>query len=124
MDVQTYMTGVGRQARAAARSIARADTAAKNKALFAMAQTMERTAKALLAANARDVEAARGRELDPAMIDRLILTTATVESMADGLVQIAKLPDPVGEISDLKYLPSGIQVGRMRVPIGVIGIIY
>ena len=124
MDVQTYMTGIGRQARAAARAIARADTNTKNRALTVMAQAIERSAQALLKANALDVEAARAKKLDPALIDRLTLTTKTVASMADGLRQIAQLPDPVGEIIDLKYRPSGIQVGQMRVPLGVVGIIY
>jgi len=124
VDIQTYMAGVGRQARAAARSMARADTRAKNKALTATAQALERAAKGLLGANARDVKAARARKLDDAVIDRLALTTKTIEAMADGLVQIAKLADPIGEIVGLKYRPSGIQVGQMRVPLGVIGVIY
>jgi glutamate-5-semialdehyde dehydrogenase len=124
MDVQTYMVGVGKQARAAARLTAKADTGTRNRALGAMAQAIERNAKGLLAANARDVKAARARKLDAAAIDRLTLTARAIEAMADGLAQIARLPDPVGEIIDLKHLPTGIQVGRMRVPIGVIGIIY
>jgi len=124
MDIQTYMLGVGREARAASRLIAKADTNTKNKALTAMAQALERTANGLLEANARDVKAAREKKLDAASIDRLTLTIRTIESMADGLLQIARLPDPIGEIIDLKYRPSGIQVGRMRVPLGVIGIIY
>ena len=124
MDVQTYMVGVGRQARAAARAMARADTRTKNKALAVIAQSVERTAKGLLGANARDVKAARAKKLDDAVIDRLALTTKTIESMADGLLQIAKLPDPVGEIIGLRYRPTGIQVGQMRVPLGVVGIIY
>jgi glutamate-5-semialdehyde dehydrogenase len=124
MDVQTYMTGVGRQARAASRLIANADTRTKNLALSEMARAIERAGEKLLAANARDVDAAKQKKLDSAAIDRLTLTTKTLANMADGLLQIAKLPDPVGEISDLKYLPSGIQLGQMRVPIGVIGIIY
>jgi glutamate-5-semialdehyde dehydrogenase len=124
MDVQTYMSGVGRRARAAARRVARADTAVKNRALTETARALERTARALLAANARDLEAARAAGLDAALVDRLTLNAGSIESMADGLLQIARLPDPVGEISGLKYLPSGIQVGRMRVPIGVVGIIY
>ena len=124
MDIQTYMAGVGRQARAAARAMARADTRAKDKALTATAQAIERAAKGLLGANARDVKAARAKKLDDAVIDRLALTTKTIEAMADGLVQIAKLADPIGEIVGLKYRPSGIQVGQMRVPLGVIGIIY
>ncbi|OGA42087.1 MAG: glutamate-5-semialdehyde dehydrogenase [Betaproteobacteria bacterium RIFCSPLOWO2_12_FULL_62_13] len=124
MDVQTYMVGVGKQARAASRLIAKADTSTKNRALTAMAQAIERTARGLLEANARDVKAARGKKLDDAAIDRLMLTTKTIESMADGLVQIAQLPDPVGEVIGLKYRPSGIQVGQMRVPLGVVGTIY
>jgi glutamate-5-semialdehyde dehydrogenase len=124
MDVQTYMQNVGRQARAAARVVARAETAAKNRALIATADAIRREAGVLIAANVRDVERARANGLDPAMIDRLTLTAKTVDTMADGLAQIATLPDPIGEISGLHYRPSGIQVGRMRVPIGVIGIIY
>ncbi len=124
MDVHTYMQGVGRQARAASRLIAKATTAAKNTALTVTAQAIERASPALLDANARDVAEARHKKLDDAAIDRLILTPKTIAAMADGLVQIAKLPDPVGEISGLKYRPSGIQVGQMRVPLGVVGIIY
>ena len=124
MDVQTYMVSVGRQARAAARAIARADTRTKNHALTVIAQAIERTARGLLDANARDVKAARAKKLDDAVIDRLTLTSKTIEAMADGLAQIVKLPDPVGEIIGLKYRPSGIQVGQMRVPLGVVGIIY
>ena len=124
MDVQTYMQGIGKAARAASRAMAVADSHAKNQALTEMALAMERSAKVLLHENARDVEAARAKKLDAASIDRLTLTTQTIETMADGLRQIAALPDPVGEISGLKYRPSGIQVGQMRVPLGVIGIIY
>ena len=124
MDVQTYMHGVGRQARAASRVVARAGTAAKNRALTATAAAIERAAKLLLTANALDVAAARDKKLDSAAIDRLTLTPKTIADMADGLQQIAKLPDPVGEISGFKYRPSGIQVGQMRVPLGVVGIIY
>ena len=124
MDVQTYMQGVGRQARAAARLIARADTATKNRVLTATAQAIERSSQALLAANALDVAEARQKKLADAAIDRLILTPKTIAAMADGLMQIATLPDPIGEISGLKYRPSGIQVGPMRVPLGVVGIIY
>jgi glutamate-5-semialdehyde dehydrogenase len=124
MDVQTYMQGVGRQARAASRLIARANTATKNKALTMTAQALERASHTLIDANALDITEARRKKLDDAAIDRLILTPKTIAAMADGLVQISKLPDPVGEISGLKYLPSGIQVGQMRVPLGVVGIIY
>src|SRR3990170_6205237 len=101
MDVQTYMRGVGREARAASRFIAKAGTHAKNQALTVIAQALERKAKRLLEANARDLEAARKKKLDAASIDRLTLTTTTIEAMADGLMQIAKLPDPVGEIIGL-----------------------
>ena len=124
MDVQTYMHGVGREARAASRLIAKADTRAKNQALTVMAQAIEKRAKRLLAANARDLDAALRKKLDAAAIDRLTLTPRTIAAMADGLIQIATLADPVGEIIGLKYRPSGIQVGQMRVPLGVIGIIY
>ena len=124
MDVQTYMQGVGRQARAASRLIAKADTHTKNHALTVTAQAIERASQTLINANTLDVAEARHKKLDDAAIDRLILTPKTIASMADGLLQIAKLPDPVGEISGLKYRPSGIQVGQMRVPLGVVGIIY
>ena len=124
MDVQTYMHGVGRQARTASRVIARAGTAHKNRALTEIAAAINRAEQSLLAANALDVAAARDKKLDSAAIDRLTLTPKTIAAMADGLQQIAKLPDPVGEISGLKYRPSGIQVGQMRVPLGVVGIIY
>jgi glutamate-5-semialdehyde dehydrogenase len=124
IDVKTYMQSIGREARAASRLVAKAETAAKNRALTQMAAAIQRDEQMLLAANAMDVESARKRGLDPAMIDRLTLSPKSIAGMAEGLVQIAALADPVGEISDLKYRPSGIQVGRMRVPLGVIGIIY
>lgn len=124
MDVKQYMHTLGRQARDASRAIARADTRRKNRALLAMAAAIRRDAAKLLAANARDMERARAAGYDSALLDRLQLTEKTVAGMAEGLEQIATLPDPVGEISDLKYRPSGIQVGKMRVPLGVIGIIY
>jgi glutamate-5-semialdehyde dehydrogenase len=124
MDVQTYIHGVGRRARAAARIIARADTATKNRALKEMAAAIERDAKRLLEASARDVEEAKKSQLDSAMIDRLTLTAKGVKAMADGLRQIAALPDPIGRMTALKKRPSGIRVGRMRVPLGVVGIIY
>jgi len=124
MDIQGYMVGVGRQARAAARLVAKADTATKNQALTLTAQAIGRDAKRLLDANATDLTAARAKKLDAPLIDRLTLTEQTIASMADGLLQIVKLPDPVGEISGLKRQPSGIEVGRMRVPLGVVAIIY
>jgi glutamate-5-semialdehyde dehydrogenase len=124
MDVQTYMQGVGKAARAASREMAKAETLTKNAALLAMALALEHDETTLLAANAADVAAAKAKGLEPALIDRLTLTSKGVRSMAEGLRQIAALPDPVGEITAMNYRPSGIQVGRMRVPLGVIGIIY
>ena len=124
MDVQTYVHGVGRQARAASRVVARAGTAAKNRALTETADAIERSSPALIAANAKDITEARAKKLADAAIDRLTLTPKSIAAMADGLRQIAKLPDPIGEISGLRYRPSGIQVGQMRVPLGVVGIIY
>ena len=124
MDVKAYMQNLGREARAASRLMARADTNAKNKALTAMAQAILRDSAKLIAANAQDLAEAREAGLEPALLDRLTLTEKGVAGMAEGLLQIAALPDPVGEISGLNYRPSGIQVGKMRVPLGVIGIIY
>ncbi|BBE51940.1 Gamma-glutamyl phosphate reductase [Ferriphaselus amnicola] len=118
------MQQVGQQARAASRLVAQADTATKNCALEAMAQALLDSRAALQEANAKDVAAARSNGLDEASIDRLILNDKVIDGMAEGLRQIASLADPVGEISDMSYRPSGIQVGKMRVPLGVIGIIY
>ncbi|WP_096458574.1 glutamate-5-semialdehyde dehydrogenase [Sulfurifustis variabilis] len=123
-DIRDYMRALGERARAAARVLARAETAAKDAALLAMSAAIERNRAMLLAENRKDLEAGARQGLDAAMLDRLELNDARLASMAEGLRQIAALPDPVGEISDLKYRPSGIQVGRMRVPLGVIGIIY
>ena len=124
MDIQQYMTTIGVQAREASRRIACADTRAKNNALNTLANAIRRDSSALLEANQRDLESARAAGLESAMIDRLTLTEKSVAAMADGVDQVATLPDPVGEITDLKFRPSGIQVGRMRVPLGVVGIIY
>ncbi|MDE2365460.1 MAG: glutamate-5-semialdehyde dehydrogenase [Betaproteobacteria bacterium] len=124
IDIKTYMQSIGREARAASRLVARAETAAKNRALTHMAMAITRDAQRLLDANAGDVENAKARGLEPAMIDRLTLTPKSIAGMAEGLLQIAALADPVGEISGLNYRPSGIQVGKMRVPLGVVGIIY
>lgn len=124
MNVEQYMEEVGRRARAAARHIGRATTAVKNAALSGMADAIDKASSALLEANAQDLKAAERAGLDAALMDRLTLNKERVASMADGLRQIASLPDPVGEITDLKFRPSGIQVGRMRVPLGVIGIVY
>lgn len=124
MDIENYVQQVGREARAASRIIARADSNAKNHALRAIAAAIRRESEALVAANRHDVDAARSAGLDAALLDRLTLSAQGVAAMAEGVEQVAALPDPVGEISDLRRRPSGIQVGRMRVPLGVIGIIY
>jgi glutamate-5-semialdehyde dehydrogenase len=124
VDVTAYMRAVGASARGAARELACADTRTRNRALHAMADAIRRDEAKVLAANAQDVAAARSAGLDEAFVDRLTLTPKAVRAMADGLDQVAALPDPVGEITDLKYRPSGIQVGKMRVPLGVVGIIY
>ena len=124
MDVKSYMQTVGKQAREASRAIARADTNQKNSALLAIAAAIRRDAAKLLEANARDMESARASGLDAALLDRLRIDEKGVAGMAEGLEQIAALPDPVGEIDGLKFRPSGIQVGKMRVPLGVVGIIY
>ncbi|HYC42874.1 MAG TPA: glutamate-5-semialdehyde dehydrogenase [Noviherbaspirillum sp.] len=124
MDIKTYMNDVGQRARKASRAMAKADTSAKNKALSLIAAAIRRDADALRAANRRDLDAARANGLAEAMIDRLTLSDKAIATMAEGLEQIVSLPDPIGEISNMKYRPTGIQVGQMRVPLGVIGIIY
>ena len=123
-DIKNYMQSIGREARAASRRMARAETADKNKALVAMAEAINRDQQQLLAANEKDIAQAKENGLEAAMIDRLALSQKGIANMAEGLLQIAALADPVGEISGLSYRPSGIQVGKMRVPLGVIGIIY
>ncbi|MCO5410233.1 glutamate-5-semialdehyde dehydrogenase [Ralstonia mojiangensis] len=124
LDVNEYMALVGRQARTASRGMARAGTAQKNRALLHIAAAVRRDAAKLKEINARDVERARANGQDAAFIDRLTLTDRAIDTMAAGLEQIAALPDPIGEISNMKFRPTGIQVGQMRVPLGVIGIIY
>jgi len=124
MNVAEYMTELGEQARAASRQIARADTGSKNRALLAMAEAIDSSREALVEANQKDMQAGRDKGLDAAMLDRLELTPARIDGMIEGLRQVAALPDPVGGIRDMNYRPSGIQVGKMRVPLGVIGIIY
>jgi glutamate-5-semialdehyde dehydrogenase len=124
MDIKTYMNDVGQRARKASRAMAKADTSAKNKALSLIAAAIRRDADALRAANRKDLDAARANGLAEAMIDRLTLSDKAIATMAEGLEQIVSLPDPIGEISNMKYRPTGIQVGQMRVPLGVIGIIY
>ncbi|HEB87393.1 MAG TPA: glutamate-5-semialdehyde dehydrogenase [Gammaproteobacteria bacterium] len=124
MNIKDYMADLGRQARAASRLMATATTGVKDEALRAMAALLEEQSAALLEANVEDMDAGRQKGLDAALLDRLELNEERISGMAEGLRQIAALPDPVGEISDLNYRPSGIQVGKMRVPLGVIGIIY
>ncbi|WP_137719888.1 glutamate-5-semialdehyde dehydrogenase [Methylobacillus flagellatus] len=123
-DIKRYMQQLGQQARAASRLMAKADSNAKNLALLNIAHAIRRDQQALLAANQADLDAARAAGMEAAMLDRLALSEKSIATMAEGLEQIAALADPIGEISDMKYRPTGIQVGRMRVPLGVIGIIY
>jgi len=123
-DLKAYMDGVGAAARAAARHVARADTRTRNAALGAMAAAIRRDSAKLAAANAADVAAAKAAGRDAAFVDRLTLTPATIEAMAAGVLEVAALRDPVGEITELQYRPSGIQVGHMCVPLGVVGIVY
>jgi glutamate-5-semialdehyde dehydrogenase len=123
-NVKQYMAELGRKARIAARVIAAAPTAVKNKALLAIADELDKNRITLVAENQKDLAAAKANGLDAAMVDRLAVKPATVDSMIEGLRQVAALPDPCGEITDMRYRPTGIQVGQMRVPLGVIGIIY
>ena len=124
MDITAHMHTLGRLAGAAARAWARADGATRNRALLLIAEAIEREADALRAANQQDLDAASANGLAPALLDRLALSDAAIATMVTGLRQIAELPDPIGEISNMKVRPTGIQVGQMRVPLGVIGIIY
>ena len=124
MNIKAYMQTIGLQARAASRAMAKADVNTKNLALITIAQAITREKSALLAANQLDLDAAEAAGMEAAMLDRLALTEKSIATMAEGLQQIAALHDPIGEITDLKYRPSGIQIGNMRVPLGVIGIIY
>lgn len=123
-DIANYIQILGQQARLASRAMAKADTATKNQALLAIATAIRREAPALRTANELDLAAAKASGMDAAMLDRLALSDKAIATMAEGLEQIARLSDPIGEISNMKYRPSGIQVGQMRVPLGVIGIIY
>ena len=123
-SIESRMRAIGTQARAASRPMSRAETAAKNQALLTIADALEAGTATLIEENLKDLQAGRANGLDPAMLERLELTPDRISAMADGVRQVAALPDPVGEITGLTYRPSGIQVGRMRVPLGVIGIIY
>jgi glutamate-5-semialdehyde dehydrogenase len=124
VDIKEYMQGLGLQARKAGREISRTESGKKNLALLKIAEAIESSHELLIAENQKDLAAGKQNGLDAALLDRLALTTSGIQAMVEGLKQVATLPDPVGEISDLSYRPSGIQVGQMRVPLGVIGIIY
>ena len=124
MDIKHYMTNLGQRARKASRAMAKSDTRARNTALTLIAAAIRRDAALLRRANQKDLDAARAGGLDAAMLDRLTLSDKAIATMAEGLEQIVALPDPIGEISNMKFRPTGIQVGQMRVPLGVIGIIY
>ena len=123
-DVEAYMKDLGQKARLASRQLAAASTRVKNEALHAIAVDLDSQRNNLIFENKKDLEAGETKGLDSALLDRLELTGARIDSMIEGLRQIASLADPIGEISDMKFLPTGIQVGRMRVPLGVVGIIY
>jgi glutamate-5-semialdehyde dehydrogenase len=123
-DVKAYMAQLGRQARAASRVVASASTGVKNRALLAIADALDHSRETLVAENAKDLAAGAANGLDAAMLDRLTLKPSTIDGMIEGLRQVAALPDPCGAITDLNYRPTGIQVGKMRVPLGVVGIIY
>lgn len=123
-SVKEYMQRVGQQAKAAARVMRSVDTGVKNRALHAIADAIDAQRASIAEKNAIDLEQGRKAGLEPAMLDRLALTPARLDGMIEGLRQVAALADPCGEISDMRYRPSGIQVGKMRVPLGVVGIIY
>ncbi len=124
MDVKQYMQQLGQQARAAGREISKAESGRKNDALLKIAEAIAAGSAEIAGENRKDLEAGKQNGMDAASLDRLELTPARIQAMIEGLKQVAALPDPVGEITNLNYRPSGIQVGQMRVPLGVIGIIY
>lgn len=124
MSIKSYMESVGRQAREASRVIAAAETSLKNQALLAIANALDNDRDNLLSANAMDMENGRNNGLDAALLDRLELNPARIDGMIEGLQQVSELPDPIGEVTDLQDRPSGIKLGKMRVPLGVVGIIY
>lgn len=124
MNIQNYMQTLGQQAKAAARILSHTETNLKNRALIAIANELQDAKSNLMAENQKDLDAGKANGLDDAALDRLTLSPKGIQAMIDGLIQVATLPDPIGEITDLSYRPSGIQVGQMRVPLGVIGIIY
>ena len=122
--MKEYMQQLGQKARAASIVMSRAESANKNQALLAIADAIDASAAILKAENQKDLQSGKDNGLDAAMLDRLELTDARIAGMSEGLRQVATLQDPIGEISDMAYRPSGIQIGKMRVPLGVIGIIY
>ncbi len=124
MDIKRYMIELGQRARQASRIMAAASTDQKNQALLSIAGALDNAKSQLLETNQRDLQQGKSSGLEPALLDRLALTPQRIDTMTEGLKQVAALPDPIGSITDLNYRPSGIQVGRMRVPLGVIGIIY
>jgi len=124
MSLESYMNQIGQQARAASRLLAKASTQQKNMALYAMADALEDARPRLIEENLKDMDSGRAKGLDDALLDRLLLNDKRIDGMIEGLKQVASLPDPIGEISGMVYLPSGIQRGQMRVPLGVVGIIY
>ncbi len=124
LDIKAYMQALGEKARAASREMANADTNEKSSALHAMAEAIRNSAGHIKSENQKDMQAGIASKLTDALLDRLELSDARIEAMANGLQQIAELPDPIGELTDMKYRPSGLQIGKMRVPLGVIGIIY
>ncbi|MCZ6525093.1 MAG: glutamate-5-semialdehyde dehydrogenase [Gammaproteobacteria bacterium] len=124
MDIKNYILETGQRARAAARIMASANSGSKNQALEAIAASILEQEQQLIQVNNKDLEAARQNGLDSALMDRLALTPDRIKAMTDGLLQVSALADPIGEITDMNYRPTGIQVGRMRVPLGVVGIIY
>ena len=124
MDIKEYMRDLGVKARQAGTEVSRAETGRKNLALLKIAEALDSRRDMLAAENSKDLDAGRENGLDAALLDRLTLSPKAIQTMIDGLQQVAALADPVGEITGLNYRPSGIQVGQMRVPLGVIGIIY
>jgi glutamate-5-semialdehyde dehydrogenase len=124
VDIKQYMQQLGQQARQAGREISKAETGRKNLALLKIAEAIAAHSAQLAEENRKDLQAGKDSGMDAASLDRLELTPARIQAMIAGLQQVAALPDPVGEITSLSYRPSGIQVGQMRVPLGVIGIIY
>ncbi len=124
MDIKEFVSGKAKEAREGARSLGKASSKQKNLALIKMAEALKKRAKDLIKENAKDIVFAQKKGLSKAMVDRLTLTNKRIDEMAQGLIEVAALPDPVGEVVKMWQRPNGMSVGKMRVPIGVIGIIY